>query len=104
MQVFVKGLSGRTVTLNVREGSTVDMVKGLLWERLRVPMEVQGLAFGGKELRDGLCLWDYGLGREATLHLLLRVKGGMPSEEDTLGLEDFARSGRAGGRPRTSQG
>ena len=30
MQVFVKGLSGRTVTLNVREGSTVDMVKGLL--------------------------------------------------------------------------
>ena len=54
-----------------------------------MPVEVQRLAFGGQELRDGLRLWDYGIGREATLHMLLRVKGGMPSVEDTLGFEDF---------------
>jgi hypothetical protein len=77
MQVFLKTLSGRTITLTVHETDTTEYTKQLVCDREGVPPELQQLAFGGRLLVAGRTLSEAGLSEAATLHLLLPVKGGM---------------------------
>lgn len=76
MQIFIKTLTGRTITLIVEEDESIRTVKEKLKEKDGVPIDEQRLIYGGHELRDERTLKDYGICKDATLHFVLRLPGG----------------------------
>ncbi|KAM3031812.1 hypothetical protein ACUV84_025836 [Puccinellia chinampoensis] len=74
MQIFVRGLTGKTRTLCVEDTDTVESVKARIEDVEDAPASEQMLIFGGKLLQDGRTLKDYGIMAEATIHLMLRLR------------------------------
>ena len=77
MQIFVKGLKGESITLNVGPNDLVGDIKAKLLDKTGIPVDQQRLRFAGKELVDGWTLAHYNITKEVTLHLSLRLPGGM---------------------------
>lgn len=76
MQIFVKTLHGKVITLDIEPSDTIASLKSKVQDKEGIPPNQQRLIFAGKELDDNNILSDYSIQKDSTIHLVLQLKGG----------------------------
>jgi hypothetical protein len=74
MQVFIRALTGKILTLDVEPFDSIEIVKQKIQERERISPARQRLIFTGEQLENQKTLADYNVQHESTLHLVIRPR------------------------------
>ncbi|KAK9447923.1 ubiquitin-domain-containing protein [Limtongia smithiae] len=77
MQIFVNTLTGKTITREVEAADVVENVKLMIEDAEGIPADQMRLVYAGRQLEDGCTLAEYNIEKESTLHMLLRLRGGI---------------------------
>uniref|UniRef100_A0A3B3VZH4 Ubiquitin-like domain-containing protein n=1 Tax=Poecilia latipinna TaxID=48699 RepID=A0A3B3VZH4_9TELE len=108
MCIFVKTLTGRTLTINLgnteeeMQSVTVGQLKTKIFQKEGIP-DQQRLIFDGKELEDTKRLIEYGIQHESEIHLVSRVPGGEQPPETDSDDEVSDRSGETQAQRRSRE-